>query len=194
MSEMRNPESMPVEEKAPTGEIVNTYLKMLKDPESAIDREAVEKLERQIEEETEPKERVLLRAKLEQAKTVPIETVESNFVEVVKGWATANDVSISALIEEGVPEKILRRAGFRIPRKNKPRSKSDESERNRIYEQLKNLEQGETFTVPMISERLGAHQDTIRKVVSKAVKDGLIVRDGEEASGKGRPAVRYRKQ
>lgn len=99
------------------------YLLLLNNPDELVDQAAVEDCRKRLAETTDPVERVRLRGELEKAETPDVDGIEAAFVKHAGRWAKANGVDVQAFTAEGVEKKVLRRAGFTVPRAKKRTAK-----------------------------------------------------------------------
>lgn len=173
---------------------VRTYLRWRQDPASV--QPDTGDLDARIEAEQDPVERVKLRS--ERSRMADLgPTLEADFVTHVRAWADEHDVTADALLEEGVERRLLAQAGMltgapRTPR-GAPRSRSSRVRREDIAAHVRGLRQGTTVTTSTIANDAGGSPATVRKVLDELLDEGVVVEDGKDHSGPGRPRTLYRR-
>ncbi|WCO66244.1 hypothetical protein PO878_17215 [Iamia majanohamensis] len=86
--------------------------------EPALDEPAIQALRDRISTETDVMAKLLLLAELdreERGRVVDQSAFEAAFVAGAKAWADAEDVPAYAFRALGVPDDVLRQAGFKLP-------------------------------------------------------------------------------
>ncbi len=101
---------------------VADYLALISEPAKLIDWEKVGEIQQQLETCEDPVERLRLRTEMEALGTPDAEAIEAGFIEHGKAWADKNGVGLGAFAAEGVEARILRRAGFPVPRQSRKRA------------------------------------------------------------------------
>jgi hypothetical protein len=180
---------------------VRTYLRWRADPDSV--RPDTAELDARIEAEQDPLERVKLRS--ERGRLADLGPVlEAGFVANVRTWANDHAVTADALLEEGVERRLLVEAGIltgapRVPRRTspsgatRPSSRSTRVRREDVADHVRGREPGATFTTAAVSEATGGSTGTVRRVIDDLQGEGVIVEDGKDHSGQGRPRTLYRR-
>lgn len=175
---------------------VRTYLRWRHDPDSV--QPDTSELDARIEGEQDPLERVKLRSeRVRLADLGP--TIEAAFIAHVAAWAREHDVSAEALLEEGVERRVLAEAGMiqGAPRARatpaRAGTRGSRVRREDIVDHLQGLRQGTTFTAAAVSNDAGGSTATVRRVIDDLVASGVVVEDGKDSSGPGRPRTLYRR-
>ena len=185
---------------------VRLYLHSLRDPSSLVDTERISRLQAEIEAETDPITQLRLISQLERAQQVDTAHVEHEFIRCAKQWAEANDISVSAFRNLGVPEATLRAAGLVAGGGRKPgRPKAERASRasrtstrsggNVTIEQVKAhvSTRSERFTLNDVAAGVGASSMTVRKAVTEMVDAGTVAKLGPatDHAGRGRAPIEY---
>ncbi len=189
---------------------VDRYLRGLADPAALVDHDLVDSLRGQLAETDSPLERIRIRERIREALTPDPTAAEDAFVDVVAGWADANGVSAASLVAEGVPEKVLRRAGMSVtkavrqtaaalvatpesateplpaattPRKRSRRTEAKDPSAPTVTSEA--VQQAladleQPFTIRSVMDATGATRSNARRGVERAVDAGEIVRIGED--------------
>lgn len=174
---------------------VRDYLRWRLDPDSV--RPDTADLDARIAAEEDPLERVKLRS--ERARLAdPGPSIEADFVANVRTWATENGVTAEALLEEGVERRLLAEAGLLAGAKRSGGSsgggsRSGRVRRDDIAAHVRGLRKGTTFTTATVANDAGGSPATVRKVLDELLTEGVIVEDGKDHSGPGRPRTLYRR-
>lgn len=171
---------------------VRAYLTYLQDPSSLVDNDEVDRLGKEVAATTDPIDRLIAMAALHRAKTTDPATVIDGFIKHARAWAEAEDVPESAFREMGVPDDVLRAAGFGKVRKGRATgSKPGAARRPKVSaDQLREaiLTLDGPFSTRDVAERTGGSQMTIARVIAALASDGEIQPAGEKSSGRGRAA------
>ena len=170
-----------------------------------MDSDEIDRLQQQIDGATDPIEQLRLISQLERAKQVDLSHIEHEFIRCAKHWAEANDISVSAFRNLGVPDATLRAAGLIAGSSRKPaRPKADRPARaprssrssgNVSIEQVKAHvgSLSERFTLNDVVAGVKASSMTVRKAVTEMVDAGQVRRLGpaQDHSGRGRAPIEY---
>ena len=170
---------------------IRLYLTYLKDPSSLVDAVEVKKLEGKLARAKDPLVRLRAIAALNHASAADPTTLIEDFVTHAKRWAQDQGVPEAAFREMGVPNKVLRAAGFgstKVLRGNKAKGTARRS--RTTPDQLTSgvLALTSDFTIKEIMELVGGSQITVRNVIRVLEAQGKIVFAGERTSGRGRAA------
>lgn len=173
---------------------VRAYLRWRLDPDSV--RPDTTAIDARIAEEDDPLERVKLRSERHRLADLG-PALEADFVTHVRGWAEAHGVTADALLEEGVDRRVLAEAGMltgtpRVPRRA-PTTRTPRTRREDIAAFVRGLRQGTDLTAASVSNDAGGSPATVRKVLDELVEEGVIVEEGKDHSGPGRPRTLYRR-
>lgn len=193
-----------------TDESIRQYLALINDASSLVDTELVDGLQKELEHEADPIERIKLRSRIERATEIPSEEIEQNFVEDVAKWIATNDITISSLISEGVAPEVLQSAGVELnghaPKATKKRATKkkatktkakgsgteakDETEteakdeakpRATVDDAIKFINRTrKPFTVPDVIKSSEVSRATAMKALKQLLADGAVVETGEE--------------
>ena len=91
---------------------VRNYMTLLRDPAALRDETAIEQLKTRINEVEDEVERLVLQQELLELEASPADRYVDAFVKHAKAWADSVGVGAEAFAAEGVPDAVLRRAGF----------------------------------------------------------------------------------
>lgn len=180
---------------------ISAYLVSLgQSDKPVIDREAVKDLKAQIRAEPSPiaKLRLLAALEEEEAGRAPDHSGDrAVFVAEAKGWADSEGIPVTAFQALGVPDDILREAGFTVtPAGGNRRSSGTRTRAPRIPLQdvaavAKELRSG--WKLSDLAEKLDRDPTTVRNYVNKLVDAGTIavVGDDPHHDGRGRAPKLY---
>lgn len=185
--------------------VVRHYLQSLKDPSALIDNDKIAKLKAKIDSEQDPIAKLRLMSDLERAENIDTSHVEHSFIRCAKQWADANEISVAAFRNLGVPETVLRAAGMVPGGSRKPgRPKAERAPRgnrgprsggNVTIEQVKAhvATLPARFTLNDVAAGVGASSMTIRKAVTEMVDAGTVNKLGPaiDHGGRGRAPIEY---
>jgi hypothetical protein len=115
--------------------------------------------------------------------------VEQDFRDNIGAWVEANGIAIQALVQMGVPVRVLRSAGIRVAN---VRHVSGGGGRVSIEKVLSQLPAG-TWTVGDLCARTGASRGTVSAAVRQGLEAGTIVSTAEtqRTGGRGAPSKVY---
>lgn len=175
---------------------VKTYLTAIKEPNKLIDPKAAEKLEGELADTEDPISRLQLRQQILDTQQVNPATYEDEFVAVAKGWADEHGIGYRAFQAEGVPDSVLRRAGFSIPRRGQRRAArpATDGARSRVNaEDVRKAIPHGKFTIKQVQEASGASAAVVRRVVQEEVEAGSVHKVGSDPGhqGPGRAPALY---
>jgi hypothetical protein len=175
---------------------VRNYLRWRQDP-SSVQPDTAD-LDARIEAEDDPVERVKLRS--ERSRLADLgPRLEADFVTHVRAWADEHQVTAEALLEEGVDRRSLAQAGMLTGTPRTPRSaatavpRSPRVRREDVAAHVRGLRRGTTVTTSTIANDAGGSPATVRKVLDDLAAEGVVVEDGKDHSGPGRPRTLYRR-
>lgn len=180
---------------------VRDYLRALHDPSSLRDDDQIAELTQKLESSQDGVERLRIRQTLMDAETPAVERYEDEFVTHARAWADETGVGVKAFTDEGVPNDVLRRAGFSIAggRGRRPRNATSaptRARRSRVtVEDVRTAIPGGTFTIKTLQDASGASPAVVRKVVAEEEQAGRLRNEGTDPDhrGPGRAPVLYRK-
>ncbi|HUH06569.1 MAG TPA: hypothetical protein VML96_02070 [Egibacteraceae bacterium] len=173
---------------------IRNYLVSLKDPSTLRDDKKIADLEQRLSKATDEVERVRLRQQVMDAQNPPANRFEDDFITHAKAWADEQGISLRAFAEEGVPDAVLRRAGFRAAAA-RGRRRVQRTRTRVSSEQVRAAIPKGTFTLRDVQERSGASYAVVRKVVSEEVAAGRVSDEGTAAdhTGPGRSPTLYKR-
>lgn len=175
---------------------IRNYLVSLKDPSALRDDKKIAELEERLSKATDEVERLRLRQQLMDAQNPPANRFEDEFVTHAKAWAEAQGIGTRAFAEEGVPDAVLRRAGFRAAAaRGRGRGRAQRTRTRVSSEQVRAAIPKGTFTLRDVQERSGASYAVVRKVVSEEVAAGRVSDEGTagDHAGPGRSPTMYKR-
>lgn len=183
---------------AKADEAVRKYLLAVREPDALKDTEGAKKLKQELASAEDPIERLGIQQRLIEAQHIDPQRYEAGFVEHAKAWADSKGVSHAAFQAEGVPDAVLRRAGFSVRRTGGPRRRADGAgggTRVSAEEVRQSIPKG-TFTVKDVQEASGASMAVVRRVVGEEVEAGNVTEEGADPNhqGPGRVPTLYRKR
>ena len=173
---------------------VRNYLTYLSDPDSLVDRSALEKLEDEAEKAKDPVDKLMALARLENARSADPDIYRRGFVENAKAWAEAEGVPASAFERMGVPADVLRDAGL-VAKGRRARGRAASKDKvtrvRRARLRPEQLEEGilgldEPFSVRDVADRIGGSPLTVKAAVERLEAQGKIMPAGERSGGRGR--------
>lgn len=180
-----------------TESAVRNYLTALRDPSALRDDEKIADLRRRLDTADDAIERLQLRQQILGAESPSLEQYEDEFVTHAKAWADERGVTPKAFEEEGVPNQVLRKAGFGGRRRGGARrSTSTRAGRSRVTaEEVRKAIPRGSFTVKTLQDKSGASAAVVRKVVGEEEANGRIERAGTDPdhTGPGRAPTLYRR-
>lgn len=174
---------------------VRNYLQALQDPESLRDENAIDHLQKRLDDTEDPLERVKLRAELERAQQVDPRAYEDGFVTHAKQWAREHGVSATSFRAEGVSHDVLARAGLARARPRRLASASNRPRRVSRDEVRNAMRQHKSFTMPQVQLETGASRETVRAVLKELLDAGEVHHAGTDDSHttRGRAASLYQR-
>ena len=176
--------------------IVSDYLTSLRDPRSMVDHDEVERLNKQLSDESDLVMRLGLQQALINASQPDLRSLEDSFVEIASTVCETLGVTPDALMAEGVPLAVVRRAGL-VKGKGKGGKKAVSPRRRRVTQEevlavVSAMHEGALFTTRELAEATGAHLGMARKVIIRAQAEGTVVKSSIVESGRpGRDPVAY---
>lgn len=177
---------------------VRRYLQWLEDPDSLIDDEAVARAEAAVAEAADPLARLHALADLEHARQADSGRVTGDFVAHARAYSEAESIPIEAFRALGVPDAVLKEAGFGIGvrrggrKASVPRSRAPQVS----IEQLKEatLRLPKQFTLANVADEAGGGSpQTVRKAVDEMIEAGQVRNLGPKPDhhGRGRAPTLY---
>lgn len=156
-----------------------------------VDKEAVKSLKAQIKSEGDTINRLRLLSELERAEEGEVQDysgLEAVFVSEGKVWADGEGITASAFGVLGVPDEVLRKAGFGTSKSPKARKATGTRAPRLDYEEVKQAatKLGSGWKLSDLAEALGSSPATTRNYVVKLIEDGTIADLGEDPKHDGR--------
>lgn len=181
---------------------VQRYLNWIADPESVVDKDAVENARRAFLTETDQLSRLHAAAALETALKADEDQILEDFVTNARAYAEEEDIPVEAFQALKVPDEVLTRAGFSVARSKRGQSRSRRGRRSQrpsvsvgtIKEAVGAV--GKRFTLAELAEAAGGGaQGTLKKAVDELVAEGKVTRVGPDPdhAGRGRAPILYEK-
>ncbi len=163
-----------------------------------IDREAVKALKAQVRAETDPINKLKLITQLEQEEQghVPDRSGdEAVFVAEAKAWADSEGISATALQTIGVPDDVLKRAGFDVSaassstratttRRSAGGSRAPRVPIEDVEAAAKTL--GKSWKLSDLAEKIERDPTTTRNYLKKLLEAGTVTEIGDDPSHDGR--------
>lgn len=188
---------------APSAEdAVRRYLLFLEDPASLVDEDAVRRAEAAVESAGDPLARLHALADLEHARQADSDAVTEDFVAAAKEYAEAQSIPLAAFRAAGVPDDVLRRAGFEVGGRSRsggarsgagaPRARAPRVS----IEELKSatLRLPKQFTLAELADAAGGGSpQTVRRAVDELIAEGKARSLGPKPDhhGRGRAPTLY---
>ncbi len=176
---------------------VRDYLTALKDPKSIKDDDKVSQLTDDLKKADDPVERVKLRQQIMDAENPSPEQYADEFTVHARSWAEKTGIGVRAFLKEGVPPKVLRKAGFRVPREEVAADGGQRRTRTRVSteEVRAAIPKSGEFTIKTLQEASGASPAVVRRVVQEEVDAGNVTEKGSDPAhrGPGRAPTVYAK-
>jgi hypothetical protein len=175
----------------------------LEDPNKLRDEVVIQKRTQAVLDARDPIEKLKALGELERAAKVDDVPLRTAFVAHAKSWADAEGVPASAFRELGVPDDVLREAGFELPARGGRDRRSRGVEGGGLRQRAKAvpvddikayvLDQKGTFVLADIMHGVGGSPATVRKAVDELVEAGQVERLGPMPgyTGRGRAPVQY---
>lgn len=188
-----------------TEDSIRRYLESLgQTNKPVVDRNAINALKSQIKSETDPinKAKLLSELERESAGRVPDNSGhEEVFVAEAKSWAEDGDITVGALQALGVPDDVLRRAGFQ-PTAGRGTGTARRTRRSSGGRApavpLEDVEAaarklGTGWRLTELAEALDREPMTVRNYVNKLMEQEVVVDLGDDPrhSGRGRAPKLY---
>lgn len=175
---------------------VRMYLQFLADPQELVDRDALNKLESNVEKAKDPITKLRAIAALERARNVDGSSYETAFVLHAQDWAATEGIPVAAFSSMGVPDAVLARAGLK-PRNDRvaarARSQRGGRARSTSTETLQAwvLERVAPFTLAELQQNVGGSPATLKKAVEQLIAAGKVQNLGSSPSHAGRGRAPY---
>lgn len=169
-------------------EAVRNYLLALRDPDSLKDEDRIAELRKAIEQTDDELERLRLRQQLIDAERPAVEQFEQAFVEHAKAWADQHGISDRAFLAEGVPPRVLRKAGFTRVRGDgrRTRQAAKTGRRSRVSaDDVRSALPKGKFTIKQVQDATGASPAVVRRVVTEEAEAGRVSDLGTDPDHKG---------
>ncbi|HYI61530.1 MAG TPA: hypothetical protein VEW93_06965 [Acidimicrobiales bacterium] len=185
---------------------IRSYLDSLgQSDKPVVNREAVKALKAQVRDETDNINKLKLLAELEREEAGRVQDHSGEravFVAEAKAWAEGEGIPVSAFQALGVPDEVLKEAGFELPAGGRGsgssragRSAGTRAPRIPIEDVLAAAQAlPAQWKLADLAEKLGRDATTTRNYVKKLVEQGSVVEVGDdpEHDGRGRAAKVYR--
>lgn len=174
---------------------VRTYLLAVREPEALRDEKTVRECASLLQQVGDPLERLALRQRILDEQRVDPARFEDDFVAHAKEWALSKGITHAAFQAEGVTDRVLRRAGFAVPRNAvRPLGRERDGGRRRVSaDEVRAAIPGGMFTVRDVETASGASTAVVRRVIHEEVAAGNVREDGKDPDhgGPGRSPVVY---
>lgn len=161
-----------------------------------VDREAVKALRVQVKAEQDPinKLKLLTQLELEEQGHVPDRSGdEAIFIAEAKSYADGEGISATAFQAFGVPDDVLKRAGFDTaaavtsPKRASRRSGSTRAPRIPIEEvEAAAQELGRQWKLADLADKIGRDPTTTRNYLKKLTETGSVTEIGDDPAHDGR--------
>lgn len=181
---------------------VRRYLQWLEDPASLVDADAVARAEAEVATAPDPLARLHALADLEHAREADSDAATEDFVAHARAYAEAESIPVAAFQASGVPDDLLRRAGFEVGRGGRRASGGGSRRGGRSRspqvssEELKaaTLRLPRQFTLADVAKEAGGGSpQTVRKAVDEMIAAGKVRNVGpkQDHHGRGRAPTLY---
>lgn len=169
-----------------------------------VDREAVKALRAQVRQESDPINKVKLLAELEReeaGRTPDFSGEQAVFVTEAKDWAESEGVTVGAFQAMGVPDDVLKQAGFEVPAgggsglssgsRGSGGSRAPRIPLDEVLAEAKGLPA--QWKLSDLAAKLGRNEPTVRNYVKRLMGEGLVTEIGDdpEHDGRGRAPKIY---
>lgn len=185
---------------------IRSYLDSLgQSDKPVVDREAVKALKAQIRSEADSINKLKLIAQLEEEEAGRVPDTEGEkavFVAEAKAWADSEGVTVTAFQSLGVPDEVLKEAGFDVPAGGAPKASSGSGRRRSgtrapaipledVAAEAKRL--GSGWKITDLASKLDREPMTVRNYVLKLIEQGVVADLGDDPKhdGRGRAAKIY---
>lgn len=156
----------------------------------SVDREAVKALKAEIRGTSDPiaKLRLYSALEVEEAGRVPDTAADKAvFVAEAQRWAEGEGISASAFQALGVPDDVLKEAGFTLAATPSPATGGGRAPRVPIEEVTKAVRKlGSGWKLSDLASELDRDPATVRNYVNKLVDQGVITVAGDDPTHNGR--------
>jgi hypothetical protein len=181
-----------------TEESIRRYLESLgQTAKPVVDRDAVQALKAQIKAETDliNKAKLLSELERESAGRVPDHSGdEAVFVAEGQAWAAESEITVGALQALGVPDDVLRRAGFQPTASGARGTRAGSGRRRGTRAPAMALDDvaavarklGSGWRLADLADKLDREPMTVRNYVTKLIDQGVIADLGEDPRHNGR--------
>jgi hypothetical protein len=172
---------------------VRRYLTALRDPSALRDDETLNALQEQLANAGDELERLRLRQQILDLESPSIEQYENEFITHAKAWAEEQGITSRAFESEGVPARVLRKAGLTSAAGRRGRRSGN---RTRVtVDQVRAAIPRGAFTIKQLQEASGASPAVVRKVVAEELTAGRLKDQGTDPDhiGPGRAPTLYKK-
>lgn len=176
---------------------IRSYLELLgQQGKRVVDREAVSRLKAEARNEKDVLKRVLVLSELEReqnGRPIDISSDEAVFVAEAAGWAKEAGITVGALQQMGVPDDVLRRAGFEVrfaargpvaPTGRRGGGRSPAIPLDEVAAAARKL--GSGWRLTDLAEVLDREPMTVRNYVNKLIDNNVIVDLGDDPKHDGR--------
>jgi hypothetical protein len=181
---------------------VRRYLLFLDDPAQLRDEAELQRKTQSVLDAEDPIEKLKAIAELERVASIDEEPLRSGFVTHALAWAGSASVPVSSFRELGVPDEVLREAGFEVPlspvrsRARRPEGSEGRQRAKAVpVEQVKAfiLTQEGNFILTDVISGVGGSPATVRKAIDELIDAGQVQKLGPVPGyqGRGRAPHRY---
>lgn len=178
-----------------TDDAIRSYLNGLgQSDKPVVDREAVKAIKAQVRSEKDPINKLKLLTELEEQEKgrLPDRTAdEQAFISSAKAWAEQENVSVAAFQASGVPDAVLRKAGFTVtsagPAKATRSTSGSRAPRVPI-EQVEGAARrlGKRWTLNDLAAEVDRGITTTRNYLNRLIADGTVTELGDDPDHDGR--------
>lgn len=176
-----------------TVDAIRSYLEGLgQSDKPVVDREAVKAIKAQVRTEKDPINKLKLLTELEEQEKgqLPDRTAEEQaFISSAKAWAEQEKISVSAFQASGVPDAILRKAGFTVTAASPAKAARAGSRAPRVpIEQVEGAARrlGKRWTLNDLAAEIDRGITTTRNYLNRLIADGTVSELGDDPDHDGR--------
>lgn len=183
---MSKTKSSPTTPSSDTEQIVRKYLAFLSDPSSAIDQDEMSRLDAALNAAVDPIDRLRIETEREAVLSAG-DSYENEFIAVAREFARAENLTVRAFKQAGVPTEVLVSAklipGSKPTKRRVPNGTDSADVREHMAGRVGKWTAGD------IAHSTGAPTYQVQNVIAAMRGDGIIERAGyrAHASGAGRP-------
>jgi hypothetical protein len=174
---------------------IREYLNSLgKSAKPVVDKGAVKSLKAEIRTAADPIQKLKLMAALDVAEqgVVPDHSgAKAVFVSEARAWAESEGIKPEFIAALGVPDDVLKAAGFTVaarpaPPKRQTAARAPRLNDDEVLEAAKNLGGAGEFKLSDLADAIGRSPATTRNYVVRLVEAGTIKEVGDDPNHQGR--------